>query len=443
MMRLVLSPLLWVLALLPFGWIALGQAGGFTVTLAYAPALALITLAPLRPSQLRGLGPVLRGFGLWLPAYAIYLPILLIALSGSEAQGMPMRQIFFVTAALAAAVALSVHRDAAALCRAGGALALILTVVVIEVLARRVGLSWSDAIRRFVTTGDLDFIVYGFFRTVFNALNPGDAQAAAASVKNGLAVAVFTALIAFRAGHAGGGRDRMGGVVTLLVIGLLVMLNTRSVLLMAVAAVPLVAVIAQARRGGVTVAGCIAALAVGIAGLVVLSLVLSSDSALLPTLLDRFSFDDASTGSRTDQLRWAFGRIETAIWSGSGYAEIDGHQVHNLFVAAWMHAGLPAFLLVVTFYLGLVSTWAQFVLGLILRPGGWALDLRAEWIAALPLVPLFRVWLSGDAGHMNYVEWIAVGLFVGALTANRAALSAAAALPDRRARPQGPEPVPC
>ena len=443
MTRALLSPLFWVMALLPLGWITLFKAGGFSVTLAYVPALALIAILPLRPVQLRGLGPVLSGFGFWLLPYAIYLPLLYIALAGSEAQGMPFRQVFFVTAAVACAVALSVHRDAAALCRAGGAGALILVVIVIEVLAWRVGLSWLDAITRFVTSGDLNFVIYGFFRSVFNALNPDDAESVAASVKNGVAVAVFTSLVLFRAGFSGAARDRTGSIVTLLVFGLLVMLNTRSVLLMAIAAMPLVSVMSAVRRGGVTVAGSLGLMGACLIGLVTLSYVLTSDSVVLSTLFDRFSFDDNSTGARTEQMRWAMARIDTAIWSGSGYAEVGGHPVHNLFVAAWMHAGLPAFLLVVTFYIGLVVTWVRFGLQIVLRPATWALRLRPEWIAVLPLVPMFRVWLSGDAGHMNYIEWVAVGLFMGALAANRAAQPQPRLAPQQWDRPASRQVTPC
>lgn len=426
MTRWIVHPLFWVIALLPFNWIELGRLGGFTISVSYMPALALLFIAAITPAYYRGVVPVLGSFGPWVIAYAVYLPILMISLTGSDAQGMPVRQIFFLTTALACAVRISIGSNLAGLFRSAGAFALILVVVVIEVLAQRVGLSWTDAILRFVTSGDLNFIIYGFFRRVFNALGDPDAAAVAASVKNGLAVAVFTALIVFRAGHRTARRDTTGKIVSILTFGLLVMLNTRSVLLMALVSLPLVWIIALSRRGGITVAGCVGAITATAIGVIGLCVIFTSENALMSTLMDRFSFDDASTGSRFDQLGWAFGRIEDAIWTGSGYAEIDGHPVHNLFVAAWMHAGLLAFLLVTSFYIGLVVTWARFVSQVMTQPQTWTLNLRPEWIAVLPLVPMFRVWLSGDAGHMNFVEWIGLGIFMGALVTNRLAQPVAA-----------------
>jgi hypothetical protein len=419
----IVHPLFWVIALLPFNWIELGRLGGFTISVSYMPALALLSIAAITPTYYLRVVPFLGSYGAWVIAYAVYLPILMISLTGSDAQGMPVRQIFFLMTALACAVSISTGSDLAGLFRYVVAFALIL---MIEVLAQRVGLSWTDAILRFVTSGDLNFIIYGFFRRVFKALGDPDAAAVAASVKNGLAVAVFTALIVFRAGHRTARRDTTGKIVSILTFGLLVMLNTRSVLLMALVSLPLVWIIALSRRGGITVAGCVGAITATAIGVIGLCVIFTSKNALMSTLMDRFSFDDASTGSRFDQLGWAFGQIEDAIWTGSGYAEIVGYPVHNLFVAAWMHAGLLAFLLVIGFYIGPVVTWARFVSQVMTQPQTWTLNLRPEWIAVLPIVPMFSVWLSGDAGHMNFVEWIGLGIFIGALVTNRLAQPVAA-----------------
>jgi len=421
MIRLLTHPLFWVITLMPFGWVESVQLGGFSVNLPYIAALALIGVAAITPAYYFGATAILRHYGIWLAAYALYLPLLIVSLAGSEAQGMPFRQIFFSVTALACAAWIAVDHDRSRLLRSAAACGILLTVIVIEVLARRVGLSWLDAILRFITSGDLDFIIYGFFRRVFNAAGGEDAAAVGAAAKNALASAVFTAGVLFRAGHQTNGRDRIGVILSLLILGLLIMLNTRSVLLMALLSFPLAGIISLTRRGQISLArsvGAILITAIAVTGLVLFA---TSDNALMSTLADRFSFTDASAGSRFDQLGWAFGRIETAIWTGSGYAEIDGHPVHNLFVGAWMHAGLFAFILVTFFYIGLLITWARFVAQILMRPAAWTLPLKPEWVAVLPLVPLFRVWLSGDAGHMNFVEWIAISAFLGVLAANRLA----------------------
>jgi hypothetical protein len=47
------------------------------------------------------------------------------------------------------------------------------------------------------------------------------------------------------------------------------------------------------------------------------------------------------------------------------------------------------------------------------------LPMRAEWVAVMPLLPLFRVWVAGDAGHPDFASWIAIFAFVAVVHANR------------------------
>ena len=238
----------------------------------------------------------------------------------------------------------------------------------------------------------------------------------------------------FRSGHQYERRDRIGILIYLLILGLLVMLNTRSVLIIALLSWPLTEFITLVRSKRISLTKSVVALLALVSAIVSLFLFARSENALISTMVERFSFTDASAGSRFDQLIWALMRIEQSIWIGSGYAEIDGHPVHNLFVGAWMHAGLAAFILVAIVYLGLLCTWLSFVTQITLRPTTWKISLRPEWIAVLPMVPMFRVWLSGDAGHMDFVEWIAIGCFLGVLVANRLAFSRATTSQSARYR---------
>ena len=422
MTRLLIHPIFWVIALMPFVWWETFHIGGMSIKLPYIFALALLGVAVITPVYYRGTASILRSFGIWLVAYALYLPILTLSLAGSEAQGMPIRQMFFAISALVCAGWFAENDQRGNMLRAAGFSAVLLTVVVIEILARSVGLSWLDAIMSFFTSGDLDFIIYGFFRRVFNAASGDEAAAVGAAAKNSLAVAVFTAGVMFRSGHKGEGRDRIGILSYLLILGLLVMLNTRSVLIIALLSLPFTGLITLVRSKRISLTKSVVALLTFVSTIVSLFLLGRSENALMSTLVERFSFTDASAGSRFDQLIWALTRIEQSMWLGTGYAEIDGHPVHNLFVGAWMHAGLAAFILVAVVYLGLLCTWLRFVTQITLHPTMWKISLRPEWIAVLPMVPMFRVWLSGDAGHMDFVEWSAIGCFLGILVANRLAL---------------------
>lgn len=133
---------------------------------------------------------------------------------------------------------------------------------------------------------------------------------------------------------------------------------------------------------------------------------------------DRFAFDDASAAARVVQFETAIERIEKHPITGSGFYEIEGYTVHNLFLSAWMNAGIVAFLLVVCFYILLIGRWLTFVWTIARHPDQWVLPLAPEWIATLPLLPFFRVWLSGDGGNLFLGEWIAIAAFLGAILAN-------------------------
>jgi O-antigen ligase len=142
------------------------------------------------------------------------------------------------------------------------------------------------------------------------------------------------------------------------------------------------------------------------------------DTGASTTLSDRFAFDDYSAASRIEQYEQAIEQIERSPITGSGYFEANGHIIHNLFLAAWVHAGIAAFALVLMFYIVLILRWVGIVASVAKRPRRWILPVSFEWIAPLPILPLFRVWLSGDSGSLFFGEWIALAAFFGCVLAN-------------------------
>jgi O-antigen ligase len=133
---------------------------------------------------------------------------------------------------------------------------------------------------------------------------------------------------------------------------------------------------------------------------------------------DRFSFEDQSTASRVQQYEAAVVKIKEHPLIGNGYFELDGKPIHNLFLSSWVHAGLAAFVLVLAFYLALLGRWLSILLTVITYPERWVIPIAFEWIAPLPILPLFRVWLSGDGGHLFLGEWLALSAFLGIVLAN-------------------------
>lgn len=416
-MKHLFHPFTLVVAALPFQWLSLKGLGPLSVQLPYLAILALLLSVLALPGRLRAVIAFPRYMPLVLLSFAAYLLVLMPALHGSDGQSIPYRQVVYLITFLCLAGTLLVTKSPGRLLRVSGAATLVGFIIVIEILARKNGLSWTNAIARFVGAGDLDYVIYGFLRTVFNS-TAAEGQTIVASAKNGIAVAILVGVILFRAGFSGAGNDRLGWAFTGLAYFFLIMLNTRSVLVAGILALLLVSAIRVGRGDLPSVPGLILRWLIASVAVTSLVLLLTSDSAFIETLQRRLIFSDSSAGSRFDQISWALQNIETQLFTGFGYAEIDGHPVHNLFLGAWMHAGLGAFLLIVVFYLGLVAAWLRFVIAAIYRPDNWTLPIRAEWIAVLPIMPLFRVWLSGDAGHLFLGEWVALAVFFGCNFAN-------------------------
>ncbi|WP_164658452.1 hypothetical protein [Tropicibacter sp. Alg240-R139] len=402
-------------------WVPVTSAGGFDLRLPYMMAMILGAILCLFPMQLAtGVSSLLRMILPWLAAYVLYLILLQVNLVGGPTKGMVFRQVFFLTCALTLAVGLVGTRADARVLRWGGMLAIIGFFAFTEYLARQIGLSWISTLVHFLSTGDLGFVFYHFLREMFQMVAPEGVDVPASN-KNIVAVCMFIAMVLMRAGFTGKGADRIGGFITAVTLVTLVVFNTRSVLLMSALGIPLAAWIGLICRGVQSPGEFYVKTALIVASALALILVLSAGSAAMDEIAARLSFEDQSTEGRFNQYSWAFGRIEQNPMVGAGLVEFNGQNVHNLFIGAWLHAGLVPFLLVVAAYLGLFLSWVLFVFRLVAAPGSWVLPVRVEWVAILPLLPLFRVWVAGDAGHPGFGEWIGFGAFFGLVLANRRA----------------------
>ena len=416
-----------------FTWVHVTKLGGFDLTVAYVAVILLGGSLLLRPyDTMLSAVSLARNVLPWLILYLCYLLVLAAHLAGFPDKGMLLRQIFFLLCGITTGLALLQSDDPARTLRRGGLAALAGFLLYSELLARQNGLSWLTTIQVFVTQGDLDYVVYKFLRVLFRAAGDGDAEIAA-SVKNIVAASLFVVLCIFRAGHPTILRDRWGQVMTLVVLGLMVLFNTRSVLVVTVLAMIVVFIISSIRVPRHSGAGLVLKGIVAVFLITAMVLLLSSDQAATAQIGERFSFADASTEGRLQQVGFALAGIEQSILFGSGLAEINGQLVHNLFLGAWLHGGLVAFLTIIVAYTMIVAVWVRFVAQIAFRRASWVLPVRPEWIDALPLLPLFRVWIAGDAGHPGFPEWMALFLFFAVLTMNQQAIRPRARLQLYRA----------
>ncbi len=111
--------------------------------------------------------------------------------------------------------------------------------------------------------------------------------------------------------------------------------------------------------------------------------------------------------------------IEQNISFGDGSnVRIDGSAIHNLFLAAWAQAGVFAFVGAMLFWLIFVLKWGQRIIRCGRDRTYWRLNVPCEWVMALPVMPMFYVWLGGDSGNMNPPGWLSIGVFVGLVLTN-------------------------
>lgn len=412
------NPVTILLATICIQWVVLAEVGNYSLHVPYLALGTVVLYAFTSRNRLAASLLYVRRNAIWTSALVIYFIILAAVLSGSAGENMPPRQLFYLVCGIAFAACIATAQNLSMIFRIGSGLGLLLFVIFVEILARSIGLSWIDAITRFLQSGNLQFVIYSFFRAVFNSIDPTRDVAFSSSTKNTIASCVLVLGLLFRSGSANPQRDVIGMAVIGVALGLLVLLNTRSVLITAGGSLFLATAIGAMTRNAQNTVLLILKL-LGLLALVVVAVQLSAgDSAVSATLGDRFAFDDYSSAARMDQYRTALDRIQQHPFRGSGYFEVGGLPIHNIFLSSWMYAGLVAFLLVVVFYVTVLVRWLVFLVTVVTTPGRWVLPLAVEWVAPLPLLPLFRVWLSGDSGHFAIGEWIAISAFFGCCLAN-------------------------
>lgn len=416
-MRALFSPITILLALCSLQWVALAEFGPFRLLLPYA-ALGMCALYALAlPSARRAAVAYIGRNASWLAPLIIYVIMMTPILWGTPAQTFSPRQLFYAVGGCGLAAVIAASPNPSRL-RIGGMLGLLILVGLIEMLAERIGLSWSDAFREFFLKGNLKFIIYDFLTAIFNSIDPSSDELFSASTKNEVANALIVVALLFRSGSAKPHRDWLGMVFISASLVLLVMLNDRSVLIAAAASLLIATALGALVRPISNAPLLVLKLAALLASMVVGIVILTSDTGLLGTLSARFSFGDASTAGRLNTYHGALAMIEKQPFFGNGYFEVDGLAIHNVFLNAWAYGGLIAFLLICCFYLVVLSRWISFMVTIARRPERWVLPIAVEWIAALPFLPLFRMWLSGEGGVMKFGEWMALSAFFGFILAN-------------------------
>jgi len=122
---------------------------------------------------------------------------------------------------------------------------------------------------------------------------------------------------------------------------------------------------------------------------------------------------------------------------GSGYFHDYGghkmHQVHNLFLGAWIQGGLICLLLAISYQGFLLTLYIK-------RLGHYIGEPSQICLLGILVLPLFRTQISGSGGNFNLPEWICVSIVL-ALFARAPQAQSVAPEPEPPKRPAEPETV--
>lgn len=400
-------------------WVRIAEFGGFSLEAYHLGLLFIIVVTCTSIYSPASVYRVLVFCAPWFLAYLAYLIVLTPALVGTSAAGLLLKQGLFVTGFLCIAAYFSRVSEPAGSLRIGAVFGIALYLAFTEFSAQLIGKSLLSAIAEFLGSGNFNALIYGFFRPVFNSLETGTELAFVASLTNSIAVSLLVLSICFRVGFRKPRMDVAGNFLTVLTLLLCLLLNARSVALAAVVSIALSFIIRIVAARGVSLRELLTWCLMGVAFVAATLIAGVFGSSAVDSVMGVFKFSDSSADSRLEQYSWAFGLIEERLLLGHGYLENEtGYPIHNLFLSSWAYTGIVGFVLAVIFYVGLAVAWLRWLLQAVSKRGYWMLKVRLEWVAVLPVLPLFRIWISGAGGLPAYGEWIALGVFFGLVMRN-------------------------
>jgi hypothetical protein len=401
-------------------WIRIVQIGKFSVETYHVGLLCIIIATCASLYSPAAIFRVVTYCAPWFIAFLAYLVVLIAAVAGTKATGLITKQALFIVGFVCIAAFFLRTPKPARLLRLGALCGLAFYILVTEYSAHKIGKSLFSAIIDFLASGSFQALIFKFFRPVFNSFanDPNDPDFSAA-LTNSIAIAVFVLSVAFRIGHSRRGVDIVGSAVTVAVLFLSLLLNCRSVLLAGVASVAIAFGIRLIAARAVSLTELLYWCLILIAFVGFASVVALHGTSALESVSSVFEFTDDSAASRVNQYTWALGLINEQLFWGHGYVETEGGlPIHDLFLSSWTYVGFIGFALVLVFYIGLVYAWLRWLYFAIIRQNYWVLGARLEWVAVLPVLPLFRMWISGAGGLPAQGEWVALGLFVGLVMRN-------------------------
>lgn len=419
-LRLVDWPVFLVLSMLPIQWINLIDIGPLNIKPMHIGIALLGIFAATNVRQLkRGYVVLTETRWFWAPMllYILWSAIVTFTVTTDGSLGSFARQlVYFLVWILLASRLAGLGPALRSTLYFSGIAALGFFFVAASISAAQAGVSMLDGLEALLQ-GNYEVFAWKFVGAIFNAYAGDEYQSL--TLKNSMSGMMLVCLLAFlSAAHM---RDAsllfrlFNGIIALVYAFMLPLLLSRSVLLAAGLSVFLLWLI-RTRQVGMDYP---IRIIMSAALLAILFLLVSGDRLLdvvYAMLLER----DASFDARLGQYQAASGMIDDSPWVGRGSGLTVGDKaIHNLFLAAWAQSGIPGFLLTIGMYLGLLVAWFNMSRSALKVNVPVASSLYAPWLVALPVLPMFRVWIGGDGGNIDPSGWVALAVFFGGALALR------------------------
>jgi hypothetical protein len=421
-------------AALTLEWIAIsGFAGGFVkpfhVGVLLVIGLCLLKWRPERfvvPAFRRHAGVYGAAYGYLLVVFALGFMHTTPYFSRTEA----VRQFSYIGASvfIAALFAwLPGRRAQRRLVWAGGVTIAVLIVGLVTALTAQ-GVNAVALLSEALAKGDPDIVSGKLLQTAFRSSE--DFAEAGANLRHKVFAAVLVATfltLAFRAVVEGRRGARAAVVAIGLTGSLLVLVSlSRSTTVTLVGALALVGARAVVRQRARPASAFV--LFAGVAVLVIVAV-----SPLGTLVVNRFN-ETKSYDSRSEAASSVLSSdLGASVLIGTDATEVE-HPPHNLVLDAWLSGGILASAAVVALLLALLKVWGREAIRYVTGRGGWVLPVDPLWVLGIGLLPFVRAFSAGNGFSM--IEWAAVGMFLGIVAANDAAVRS-----GRSAEPARPSPA--
>ena len=389
------------LALGPLQWITLADVG-LQLKPVHVPFFLLSAVGWLRLVQGRVLVSAVRPGFTFASFYALYLVILIFSatINGSGFMTAIKYIIYFFGSLGWFFVLITMERGkVVSAVMWGGISAAVLFFIVALITLQMRGINMFSVVGSALTTGNPAMMQFMIFRNVFNAPGVSSEDAVGVALRHTSLGFIFIGTLISLA-NASRARVALAGAVFAVLI-ILVSVSRSQILALALALAPLAVSLPKTFPRAFLLGGLAAIVG---ACFVALKVDLSGVANIIEQRFGNFAED-----GRVGMYGYAMGEINERLilGHGPGYLFDHGgarlHQVHNLFLGAWMQGGVLCLLAAIGFTVSLISVYLR---GIASAAG----SSEKVLMLGLLVLPLFRSQISGGGGNYTLPEWICIAV---------------------------------